>query len=146
MAKKDEEVPTPANEDESGIVKTETIIMEDPSDRIKNFVWEKFNIDDIRELELRPVEEESDDEEDLANNSKEMIQYRKIDELFDIISVVGAGGFGIVIACRDRSSNKKFALKIAAQYHAHASSSLRRERAILSEMSHPNIIRVYEMK
>ena len=39
---------------------------------------------------------------------------RKIDELYDIISVVGAGAFGIVIACRDRKSNKKFALKIAA--------------------------------
>ena len=99
---------------------------DEASDRIKNFVWAKFNLDDIRELELRPVGEESDDDDDM--NSKEMTQHRKIDELYDIIKVVGAGGFGIVIACRDRSSNKKFALKIAARYHAHAASSLRRER------------------
>ena len=77
-------------------------------------------------MELRPVDEDSDDD---YENSKETIsRHRKIDELYDIIKVVGAGGFGIVIACRDRSTNKKFALKIAARYHAHAAGSLRQER------------------
>ena len=47
------------------------MIKVDPNERIKNFVWEKFNIDDIRELELRPVDEESEDEDDM--NSKEII-------------------------------------------------------------------------
>ena len=73
-------------------------------------------------MELRPVDEDSDDD---YENSKELVRHRKIDELYDIIKVVGAGGFGIVIACRDRSTNKKFALKIAARYHAHAAGSLR---------------------
>lgn len=35
----------------------------DPSERIRNFVWEKFNVEDIRELEIRPIDEESADEE-----------------------------------------------------------------------------------
>lgn len=42
---------------------------------------------------------------------------KTIDELYDIISVVGAGAFGIVIACRDRKTNKKFALKITSEDH-----------------------------
>ena len=63
---------------------------------------------------MRPADSESEEEE-IDNGLK--TNGRKIDELYDIISVVGAGAFGIVIACRDRKSNKKFALKIAAQDH-----------------------------
>ena len=51
-----------------------------------------------------------------------------------------------MIACRDRSSNKKFALKITSEDHIQAAASLRREKAMLAQMSHPNIIRVYEMR
>mmetsp|Transcript_13448 Transcript_13448/g.18392 ORF Transcript_13448/g.18392 Transcript_13448/m.18392 type:complete len:97 (-) Transcript_13448:3520-3810(-) len=83
---------------------------ENTSERIKNFVLEKFSVNDIRELELRPEDSESDDDDDTFKSTR----HKKIDELYDIISVVGAGAFGIVIACRDRSSNKRFALKIAA--------------------------------
>mmetsp|Transcript_11378 Transcript_11378/g.14334 ORF Transcript_11378/g.14334 Transcript_11378/m.14334 type:complete len:97 (-) Transcript_11378:2894-3184(-) len=83
---------------------------ENTSERIKNFVLEKFSVNDIRELELQPEDSESDDDDDTFKSTR----YKKIDELYDIISVVGAGAFGIVIACRDRSSNKRFALKIAA--------------------------------
>lgn len=115
----------------------------DPSERIKNFVWEKFNVDDIRELELIPIEEDSADESEMTPKMKKL---RKIDELYDIISVVGAGGFGIVIACRDRSSYKKFALKVTSEDHIQAAASLRREKAMLASMTHPNIIRVYEMR
>lgn len=64
-------------------------------------------------MELRPADDESEDE-DFDDPAFEKAKGRKIDELYDIISVVGAGAFGIVIACRDRKSNKKFALKIAA--------------------------------
>ena len=60
--------------------------------------------------------------------------------------MVGAGGFGVVIACLDRSSNKKYALKIASQDHATAANSLCREKVMLSGMRHPNIIRVYETR
>ena len=58
------------------------------------------------------MDSESEDE-DYADNQPRR-QRTRLDELYDIISVVGAGAFGIVIACRDRSSRKKFALKIAA--------------------------------
>jgi len=115
----------------------------DPSQRIDAFLWEKFNVDDIRELELRPVEEESEEEGEGTEIKKIRM---KIDELFDIISVVGAGAFGIVIACRERNSNRKFALKIAAHENEQAASSLKREKEMLVNMSHPNIIRVYDMK
>lgn len=74
--------------------------MQDASNRIRNFMWDQFNVEDIRELELRPVDSESEDEDEADNQPKR--QRTRIDELYDIISVVGAGAFGIVIACRDR--------------------------------------------
>jgi len=95
------------------LLKTDAVI-NDESDRIRNFIWEKFNVDDIRELELRPDDSSDEEEEDDECETPKAKPGQKIDELYDIISVVGAGAFGIVIACRDRSSNKKFALKIAA--------------------------------
>ena len=49
-----------------------------------------------------------------------------------------------MLACRDRWSNKKFALKIASTEQAQAATSLIREKTILAGMSHPNIIRVYD--
>jgi len=113
------------------------------SDRIRNFVQAKFNVEDIRELELKPVDSDDDeDDDDAAKNTPG----QKIDELYDIINVVGAGAFGIVIACRDRSSNRRFALKIAAQDNPQAATSLQREKKMLSKMAHPNIIRVYELR
>ena len=103
----------------------------------------KFNVEDIRELELKPVDSDDDeDDDDAAKNTPG----QKIDELYDIINVVGAGAFGIVIACRDRSSNRRFALKIAAQDNPQAATSLQREKKMLSKMAHPNIIRVYELR
>ena len=60
--------------------------------------------------------------------------------------MMGAGGFGVVLACRDRWSNKKFALKIACTDQSNAASSLTREKTILAGMNHPNIIRVYDTR
>ena len=113
------------------------------SDRIQQIVLEKFHVEDIRQLTLQNVDEESEEEADLTPKH---VEQRKIEKLFDVFSVVGAGGFGVVIACLDRSSNKKFALKIASQDQAQAATSLCREKVMLSGMRHPNIIRVYETR
>ena len=103
-------------------------------------------MEDIRELELKPVDDETEEEDLTPPAGRARTQYQKLLDLYDIISVVGAGGFGIVMACRDRSSNKKFALKVAAQDYSHAAKSLMREKDMLGKMSHPNIIKVYEMR
>ena len=102
-------------------------------------------IDDIGKLEMLPEDNDSDSSEDEDDISRAE-QPNTLEELYDITSVVGAGSFGIVIACRDRTSKKRFALKIAAQNHHQASVFLRREKIMLSKMNHPNIIRVQEMR
>ena len=132
-----------SNENVNTVVETEQII-QDPKERIQNFVREKFNIEDIRELELRPLDEESEGDETPTNTDR--VDHQKLDNIYDVISMMGAGGFGVVLACRDRWSNKKFALKIAAADQSQAASSLTREKTILAGMNHPNIIRVYDTR
>ena len=44
------------------------------------FVRDNFNIDDIRDLVLRPEDDDSDEEEDEFLNNK----YTKFDEIYDI--------------------------------------------------------------
>ena len=118
----------------------------DQRDRIHKFIQEKFMIDDIGKLKMLPENNESDSQDDDDEDDiRRADQPDTLEELYDIIGVVGAGSFGIVIACRDRSSKKRFALKIAAQNHHQASVFLRREKIMLSKMNHPNIIRVQEM-
>ena len=59
---------------------------------------------------------------------------------------MGAGAFGIVIACREKhDKRKRFAMKIAAQNHPQAQAFLKREKDFLSDMNHPNVIRVQPM-
>ena len=60
----------------------------------------------------------------------------KLGELYDIVSVVGAGAFGIVIACREKHDKRlRFALKIAAQNHPQASAFLKREKDFLEKLT-----------
>ena len=109
-----------AHADRSGLKSNEVVntvldteqIVQDPKERVYNFVREKFNIEDIRELELRPLDEESEGEETPTNTNQ--VDLKKLDNIYSVISIMGAGGFGVVLACRDRWSKKKFALKIAA--------------------------------
>ena len=88
---------------------------------------------------MRPEDSESDEDE---QEGFKLAQHKTLQELYIIDKVVGAGGFGIVIACSDRSSKRRFALKIAAQNHPQAAQFLVREKEFLSKMNHPNIIRV----
>ena len=71
----------------------------------------------------------------------------KFTDMYKNARVVGAGSFGIVVACKEKSTNKEIALKIAALDRAspsQAAKSIMREQSILEGLRHPNLIRVYE--
>lgn len=64
-ASKNGAAPSATDDIMSGsLIKTENIVNNEYKERIKNFIWEKFDVEDIRELEMRPLEGESDDDED----------------------------------------------------------------------------------
>ena len=71
----------------------------------------------------------------------------RFDELYNLISVLGVGGFGVVVACRNKHNNRKYALKIVQFDPEHPSQdalSIMREQKLLQTINHPNIIKVYK--
>ena len=67
--------------------------------------------------------------------------------MYNLVAVLGVGGFGVVVACKNKHNSRKYALKIV-QYDPDQPTqdalSLMREQKILEEISHPNIIKVYK--
>lgn len=66
---------------------------------------------------------------------------------YDIIAQVGGGAMGVVYRARDPDLDKVVALKVLPfeiSWDPKAVGDLRREAAIASELSHPNIVRIYD--
>jgi serine/threonine protein kinase len=66
---------------------------------------------------------------------------------YEILSVIGRGGIGTVYRARDRRSGRPAAVKLlgpAPAADATAARRLAREFEALSDLHHPNIVRVYE--
>ena len=57
--------PAPGASEEiisGSLLKTENIVNNEYKERIKNFIFEKFDVEDIRELEMRPESDDSDED------------------------------------------------------------------------------------
>ena len=93
-----------------------------------NFLIENFNIEDIKDLELYPIDE-SEYEDHMISK---LTMPEKIEDLYNVTNIVGVGSFGIVVSCTDKVTDRRFALKIASINHVNAAESLRREREMLS--------------
>lgn len=62
-------------------------------------IFQKFNVNDIRELELQPVEH-SESANGYASGFPEKC-ITKFKDIYDQVRIVGAGAFGIVVAAKD---------------------------------------------
>jgi serine/threonine protein kinase len=60
---------------------------------------------------------------------------------FEIVQPVGAGGMGEVFRARDRVSGERVAVKVLPDDREHDTARFEREIALLSELSHPGIVR-----
>lgn len=70
----------------------------------------------------------------------------KFSQLFEPLRILGSGGFGVVVACKERKSGRKIALKIAQlnrQNPSQAALSICREIEMLGKLSHQNLIKIY---
>ena len=66
-----------------------------------------------------------------------------------MVAVLGVGGFGVVVACKNKHNSRKYALKIVqydADHPTQDALSLIREQKLLQTIKHPNIIKVYQQK
>lgn len=66
---------------------------------------------------------------------------------YTIVSVLGAGGMGVVYAAEDRELQRKVALKLMRHDREASPSSalLQREAQVLARLSHPNVVAVYDV-
>ena len=128
------------------------------SEALKGKIVEKLKVEDVGALQLLLKDSEHSEAEDplnLPEDDAERMQYLKergavrFDELYNMIAVLGVGGFGVVVACRNKQNNRKYALKIVQfdpEYPTQDALSLIREQKLLQTISHPNIIKVYKQK
>ena len=89
----------------------------------------------------------------MPEDESERIQFLKekgavrFDEMYNMVAVLGVGGFGVVVACKNKHNNRKYALKIVqydADHPTQDALSLLREQKLLQTIKHPNIIKVYQ--
>jgi tetratricopeptide (TPR) repeat protein len=64
---------------------------------------------------------------------------------FRIVRQIGAGGFGIVYEAVDRERNARVALKMLYRSEAAQLYRLKKEFRALAEISHPNLVSLYEL-
>jgi tetratricopeptide (TPR) repeat protein len=62
-------------------------------------------------------------------------------ERYEILSLLGRGGMGVVYRARDRASGEVVAVKVLLERHASAAERFLREAAVLSGLDHPGIVR-----
>src|SRR5260221_8996628 len=63
---------------------------------------------------------------------------------FEIVDVAGSGAMGVVHRAIDRRTNKAVAVKLLTRVSGENLARFEREATILSELSHPNIVRYLE--
>jgi len=81
--------------------------------------------------------------DELAENFSD----REWDEFFtyyELIDVIGSGGFGVVLSAHDNKNNRKVALKLCLKESVKG-DMLQKEYEILKQMDHPNVVSIYNM-
>lgn len=115
-------------------------------------IQEMLNVNDLSQLELIPYDEdnisESEDTDMTPGGDYMRSRYvQKFIYVFKPLRVLGSGGFGIVLACKEKKTHRKIALKIAIldrENPSQAAKSISREVEMLSKLSHPNLIKIYQ--
>src|SRR5437667_2215007 len=73
---------------------------------------------------------------------------RSIDQ-YEVVSLIGAGGMGVVYRAHDRKLGRDVALKVLPEEFSRDRERMirsEREARLLASLNHPNIAAIYDMK
>ena len=73
-----------------------------------------------------------------------MSMIKLIDNRYDVLEKLGAGGIGEVYRVYDKVRNKELALKLFFSQSEENLLNLKREFLIMTKLRHPNIVEVYD--
>lgn len=107
-------------------------------------VFEKMDVEDLREIMLVTIDSEIEEEEGLQQSDYNLL---KFSDVYDVKRVLGVGSYGVVAEVIEISTSRNLAIKICQYNKAEPSPSalaLEREYKMLTQLSHPNIIHVYQ--
>mgnify|MGYP006195677855 CR=1 FL=1 len=102
--------------------------------------------DERHPAEETPLTVEQDDNAKVLVRPEQLIGYC-IDERYRLESIVGGGGMGVVYRTHQQSLNREVAiklLKLEDGQDTHRLERFRREIDIIAQLSHPNIVRVFD--
>lgn len=109
---------------------------------------------DKREIQIRAwdnVEEFVADDDHQYNDWYSALKFaseKSIKDYYAFVRTLGEGHFGMVLLAKDRRTREKFAVKVIKKQHAaeiRSMTLIQRELAILRLVSHPNIVRLYDL-
>lgn len=100
----------------------------------------------LKESPAESVDGEPEPEPESEAEAKRQSDFPKLDERFEVIEELGAGGMGRVFKVRDHTLDKLLAIKVLKQDLANDATALKRfekEAEAAAALSHPNLISIY---
>lgn len=75
------------------------------------------------------------------------VRREPIEDFYELGKEIGRGGFSVVIECTEKKTGEKYAIKCIKKTMVEGDDIklLRREIAIMKGVSHPNILKLYEV-
>jgi len=96
---------------------------------------------------MAPTKKQVEDPMGLTGDDEEPVREDPIEDVYELGKEIGRGGFSVVVEATEKKTGKKYAIKCIKKVSVEGEDIklLRREIKIMKRVSHPNILKLYEV-